>query len=105
MKQRSLEKDLEKSAASKNLSRTKDDIEEGKAWKVVGKRGEKVVRMVRLYPEEEVMASGQVQKKEQAEGGVEQDRIRKRGRRQSGSPSSSPSSRRARILPSPFGDQ
>ena len=103
-KQRDLERDLEKSAASKNLLRSQVEIEEGKAWKVVGKRGEKVLRIVKLYPGEEVLQTGRVQSREEAEGG------RKRGRRGSGSPSgpNSPSSRRdvrARILPRPFGDQ
>ena len=104
LKQRNLEKDLEKSAASKNLTRSKEDIEEGKAWKVVGKRGERVIRMIKLYPEEQVMETGRVQRRDQTEGEENQGRNRKRGRRQSGSPRS-PLSRRARILPSPFGDQ
>ena len=103
LKQRNLERNLEKSAASKNLLRSKEEIEEGRAWKVVGKRGEKVLRMVKLYPEEVVLESGHVQLKDQIEERG-QVRTRKRGRRESGSPSS-PTSRRARILPSPFGDQ
>ena len=107
LKQRNLERELEKTAASKNLSRSKEELEEGRAWKVVGKRGEKVMRLVKLYQEEEVLDNGRVQKKNQAEGGWGQERNRKRGRRQSGSPTghSSPASRRARILPIPFGDQ
>ena len=44
LKQRNLERDLEKSAASKNLTRSREEKEEGRAWKVVGKRGEKVMR-------------------------------------------------------------
>ena len=107
MKQRDLEQDLVKSAASKNLTRTREEKEEGRAGKVVGKRGEKVLRLVKLYQEEEVMENGRVQLKEQAEGAGQQDRTRKRGRRESGSPSGqrSPDSRRARIQPVPFGDQ
>ena len=108
LKQRDLEQDLVKSAASKNLSRTREEKEEGRAWKVVGKRGEKVLRLVKLYQEEEVLENGRVQLKEQAEGASgQQERTRKRGRRESGSPSGqiSPDSRRARILPGPFGDQ
>ena len=106
LKQRNMERELEKSTASKNLTRSREEIEEGRAWKVVGKRGEKVMRLVKLYPEEEVLVSGKVQLKEQAEQERGQQN-RKRGRRQSGSPggSNSPTSRRARILPSPFGDQ
>ena len=108
MKQRDLEQDLVKSAASKNLTRTREEKEEGRAWKVVGKRGEKVLRLVKLYQEEEVLENGRVQLKEQAEGASgQQERTRKRGGRESGSPSGqiSPDSRRARILPGPFGDQ
>ena len=71
---------------------------------MVGKRGEKVLRLVKLYPEEVVLDSGHVQLKDQAEEVGDQVRSRKRGRRVSGSPSS-PTSRRARILPSSFGDQ
>ena len=106
-KQRDLERDLEKSAASKNLTRTREEKEERRAWKVVGKRGEKVLRLVKLYQEEEVQESGRVQFKEQGEGDMGQERTRKRGRRESGSPSGqrSPASRRARILPGPFGGQ
>jgi hypothetical protein len=108
LKQRNLERDLEKSAASKNLTRSREEKEEGRAWKVVGKRGEKVMRLVKLYQEEEVLESGRVQVKDQTDGDRGQERNRKRGRRQSGSPTgqgqSSPSSRRARIQPSPFGD-
>ena len=86
LKQRNLERDLEKSAVSKNLTRSREEKEEGRAWKVVGKRGEKVMRFVKLYQEEEVLESGRVQMKGQTEGDRGQERNRKRGRRQSGSP-------------------
>ena len=54
LKQRNMERELEKYTASKNLTRSREEIEEGRAWKVVGKRREKVMRLVKLYPEEEV---------------------------------------------------
>ena len=94
MKQRNMERDLEKTAASKNLTRSKEEMEDRKAWKVVGKRGEKVIRMVKLYQDEEVMESGRVQCMEEEEGSRQRrgEETRKRGRRASGS--KSPSSRR-----------
>ena len=111
-KQRNLERELEKTAASKNLTRSQEEIQERRAWKVVGKRGERVMRLVKLFQEEEVeKETGYVrnnveERGEQGKGGEG----RKRGRRQSaspGSPSSSPTSRRAvrsRIQPGLFGD-
>ena len=51
-KQRNLERELEKTAASKNLTRSQEEVQEKRAWKVVGKRGERVMRLVKLFPEE-----------------------------------------------------
>ena len=112
-KQRNLERELEKTAASKNLTRSQEEVQEKRAWKVVGKRGERVMRLVKLFPEEEVEEeTGHVKSKQEGRGeqGVRGEERRKRGRRQSGSPGSpsSPSSRRAvrsRIQPSLFGDK
>ena len=111
-KQRNLERELEKTAASKNLARSQEEVQEKRAWKVVGKRGERVMRLVKLFPEEEVEEeTGHVKSRLEGRGeqGGRGEERRKRGRRQSGSPvsPSSPSSRRAvrsRIQPSPFGD-
>ena len=47
-KKRDLERDLEKTAASKNMTRTQEEREDRRAWKVVGKRGGKVIRLVKL---------------------------------------------------------
>ena len=112
-KQRNLERELEKTAASKNLTRSQEEVQEKRAWKVVGKRGERVMRLVRLFPEEEVEEeTGHVKSNVERRGeqGMRGEERRKRGRRQSGSPGSpsSPSSRRAvrsRIQPSLFGDK
>jgi hypothetical protein len=95
--QRSEEAELRKLAASKNLVLTQQEIDKGEAWKVVGKRGNKRLQLVRLYRDEMVTETGEVSLRE-AQG------VRgKRGR----SPGSSPSQPRTRqrIMPVEFGDR
>ena len=50
-KKRNLERELEKTAASKYLALSQEELQAKRAWKVVGKR---VMRLVKLFPEEEV---------------------------------------------------
>ena len=50
-KKRNLERELEKTAASKYLALSQEELQAKRAWKVVGKR---VMRLVKLFPEEEL---------------------------------------------------
>ena len=95
--QRNDEADLRKLTASKNLDLTQEQIDKGEAWKVVGKRGNKRIQLVRLYRDEMVTETGEVRLRDAL--GV----MGKRGR----SPGSSPSqpTRRQRIEPGEFGDR
>ena len=95
--QRNDEADLRKLTASKNLDLTQEQIDKGEAWKVVGKRGNKRIQLVRLYRDEMVTEIGEVRLRDAL--GV----MGKRGR----SPGSSPSqpTRRQRIEPGEFGDR
>ena len=95
--QRREEADLRKEASSKNLIRSKEEIDKGEAWKVVGKRGSKRIQLVQLYKDEVVIETGEVRWRE----GME---VRsKRGR----SPELSPLRPRSRqrIEPGDFGDR
>ena len=95
--QRKDEADLRILAASKNLERSKEEVDKGQAWKVVGKRGNKRMQMVQLHKEEMVSETGEVRLKERTEGAGK--RIR--------SPGQSPSrpKSRQRVNPGEFGDR
>ena len=95
--QRNDEVELRKLAASKNLVLTKEDIDKGEAWKVVGKRGNKRIQLIRLYRDEMVTETGEVRFRET---------LAMRGKR-GRSPGSSPSLPRSRqrIEPGEFGDR
>ena len=96
--QRNDEAELRKLTASKNLLLTQEEIDKGEAWKVVGKRGNKRIQLVRLYRDEMVTETGEVRLREAL--GVRG----KRGRSPGGSSPSQPSSR-PRIEPGEFGDR
>ena len=95
--QRKDEADLRRQAASKNLERSREEVERGEAWKVIGKRGCKRIQLVQLYQDETVTATGEVRLRDTAEGGT------KRGR----SPNLSPvwPRNRQRVAPGEFGDR
>ena len=98
-RQRNEEVDMRKLAASKNLELSREEIDKGEAWKVVGKRGAKRIQLVKLYRDEMVTVTGEVRLREDM-GSV--GRGGKRGR----SPGNSPThpSSRPRIQPGDFGD-
>ena len=95
--QRQDEADLRKQAAAKNLERSKEDVDKGEAWKVVGKRGSKRIQLVQLFKDEIVMETGEVRIRESAVGGSKRAR----------SPHQSPKrpTSRQRIEPGEFGDR
>ena len=94
--QRREEAELRKQAAAKNLNRSKEEIEKGEAWKVLGKRGCKRIQLVQLYRDEIVLETGEVRIKVAADVGSK--RVR--------SPGQSPLRPRnkQRIEPGEFGD-
>ena len=94
--QRKEESDLRLQASSKNLNRSREEIDKGMAWKVVGKRGCKRIQLVQLFKDEEVLETGEVRVKEMAEGAAKRRR----------SPEKSPARPRSkqRIEPGNFGD-
>ena len=99
-RQRNEEVDMRKLTASKNLELSREEIDKGEAWKVVGKRGAKRIQLVKLYRDEMVAVTGEVRLRE-GMGSV--SRGGKRGR----SPGNSPThpSNRPRIQPGDFGDR
>ena len=95
--QRKDEAELRKQASSKNLQRSREQIDKGEAWKVIGKRGNKRLQLVQLYKDEMVMETGEVRTKETVVVG--QKRVR--------SPEQNlPMPRsRMRVEPAEFGDR
>ena len=63
-RQRNEEVDMRKLAASKNLELSREEIDKGEAWKVVGKRGAKRIQLVKLYRDEMVTVTGEVRLRE-----------------------------------------
>ena len=67
-------------------------------WKVIGRRGERMLRLVELWEEEEVMAEGKVKRKEeQQEGQWEAAKKRRRGGSGAGVPGSTRVAKTARF--------
>ena len=90
--QRKEEASLYRQGEVKNLARSAEEISKNLAWKVIGRRGERTLRQVELWEEEEVTLEGKVKRREeQQEGQWEAARKRRRG----GSGSKSPGSTRA----------
>ena len=79
------------------MNRSKEEIDKGEAWKVVGKRGCKRIQLVTLYKEEVVLETGEVRMRDGMEG--RSKRLR--------SPELSPlrPRTRVRIEPGEFGDR
>ena len=89
--QRNEEANLYKQGEEKNLSRSTDQKSKNMAWKVIGRRGERSLKLVEMWEEEEVTVEGKVKRKEgHQEGQWEAARKRRRG----GSGSKSPGSTR-----------
>ena len=87
--QRKEEANMYKQAEERNLDRTTEEKTKNLAWKVIGRRGERTLRLVELWEEEEVSTDGKVRRKEEdVEGQWEAARKRRRG----GSGASSPGS-------------
>ena len=94
MKQRQMEQEMFRKAQRLNLERTTAEISKNLVHKVLGRRGERVLRQVELRQTEMVSEEGRVVLREQGEGRGErgsQQRGEKRGNR---SPGSSPPARR-----------
>ena len=94
--QRKEEADLRRQASAKNLNRSKEEVEKGEAWKVVGKRGCKRIQLVQLFRDEIVLETGEVRMKVGTDVGSK--RVR--------SPGQSPlrPRNRQRVEPGEFGD-
>ena len=58
--QRRNEQKLRQDSLSKNLSRTKDQVDKRKAWKVVGRKGQRRLLLVTIGEEETVDKNGQI---------------------------------------------
>ena len=59
-KQRDMEQDMYKKAEQSNLRRSEDDIAKNLVWKVVGRRGERLLRQYELRDFEEINQEGRV---------------------------------------------
>ena len=74
--QRRTEQKLRQDAKSKNLARTKDQLDKNKGWKVVGRRGQRRLLLVDLEDTETIDEEGQViptgtrQKRKREQGGT-----------------------------------
>ena len=89
-KQRKLEQDMFKRADKLNLERTSDQVSKNLVHKVLGRRGERILRQVELRENEVVNDQGRVVTQDLA---AAQDR-ENRKRAASRSPGQSPSARR-----------
>ena len=70
--QRKQDSDLYKASLTKNLSRTEEQIQEKKAWRLKGPQGSRKMKLVQLTAEEEVTEEGKIIKKK--EQGVKRQR-------------------------------
>ena len=96
--QRKEEANLYKQSEEKNLSRSNEEKTKNLAWKVIGRRGERSLRLVELWEEEEVTAKGKVKRKEEHQDGQwEAARKRRRGGSGSKSPGSNTVAKTARF--------
>ena len=76
-KQRQMEAQLFKKASESNLKRSNDEVAKNLAWKVLGRRGERILRQCEMEEDEEINEEGRVVRK------TEEDRenpARKRNR-------------------------
>ena len=73
--QRQEEQDMEKEARGKNINRSQEEASKNWVWKVIGKKGEKVLRRVTLYQDETVnQQTGEVSRQDSGRGGFQSHR-------------------------------
>ena len=83
MRQRKLEQDMFKKTEARNLSRTNDEVSKNLCWKVLGKKGERVLRQLDMRQDEVINMEGKVvlrgQENTQRRGGDREKRLRSPG--------------------------
>ena len=99
LKQRELEKNMFRKAEMRNLQRSSDEQSKNLCHKVIGKRGERVLRVVELREREFINQEGKVVMMDQDQEGFRaaqsRDQLRGKKRSPSRSPGTSPPARRA----------
>ena len=63
-KQRPMEKEMFKKAEESNLNRNREEAEKNLVWKVVGRRGERILRQYELREDEKINEEGRVVRKD-----------------------------------------
>ena len=91
MKQRELEKNMFKKAEERNLNRTRDEQSKNLCHKVIGKRGERVLRVLELREDEIIDQEGQSRNSK----GQSREEERGKKRSPSRSPGATPPARRS----------
>jgi hypothetical protein len=67
LRQRKLEQDMFKKAEAKNLSRSVEEISKNLCWKILGKKGERVMRQLEMRQDEVINGEGKVVPRGQGE--------------------------------------
>ena len=97
MKQRELERNMFKKSQERNLNRTFDEQAKNLCHKVIGKKGERVLRVLELRQDEIINQEGRVILRGQERNSPTQSREQERGQKRSPnrSPGVSPPARRS----------